>query len=171
MSLIENNKNKAEKASECLFCEAGKNPKNIIYQNDIFYAQLDKFPISPGHAEVIPKRHIDSLMDLKKDEWLSLQEALKETVQLIEALDFKEIYTEFLENPLNEKSEWFCKKMLEHPGIDKKPDGYNFGNNDGEAAGRTIHHLHIHIIPRFTGDVEDPRGGVRHIIPGMGNYK
>ncbi len=51
------------------------------------------------------------------------------------------------------------------------PDSYNIGINDGEEAGRTIHHLHIHIIPRYKGDVENPRGGVRHIIPGKGDYK
>lgn len=50
------------------------------------------------------------------------------------------------------------------------PDAYNLGINDGEAAGRTIHHLHIHIIPRYKGDVENPRGGVRHTIPGKGDY-
>jgi len=50
------------------------------------------------------------------------------------------------------------------------PAGYNIGINDGEAAGRTIHHLHIHLIPRYQNDVENPRGGVRHIIPGKGNY-
>jgi len=50
------------------------------------------------------------------------------------------------------------------------PDAYNLGVNDGEAAGRTIHHLHLHIIPRYIGDVENPRGGVRHIIPDKGNY-
>jgi len=50
------------------------------------------------------------------------------------------------------------------------PDGFNIGINDGEAAGRTIHHLHIHLIPRYKGDVDNPRGGVRHIIPGKGNY-
>jgi ATP adenylyltransferase len=160
-----------EKSGACLFCEVRKNPENIIFENDIFYTQLDKFPISPGHAEVVPKKHIESILNLTPEEWASLQEALKESVQLIEALDFRKIYTEFLKNPLNDKSIWFCKKMLEHPGIDKKPDGYNFGNNDGPAAGRTIHHLHIHIIPRFFGDVEDPRGGIRHIIPEMGNYK
>ncbi len=160
-----------EAVKECLFCEAGKNPENVVYENDLFYTQLDKFPISPGHAEVIPKKHILSLMDLTPEEWVSLREALKESVQLIEALDFRKIYTGFLENPLNAKSAAFCQRMLEHPGIDRKPDGYNFGNNDGEAAGRTIHHLHIHIIPRFLGDVEDPRGGIRHIIPGMGNYR
>lgn len=50
------------------------------------------------------------------------------------------------------------------------PDGYNLGVNDGEAAGRTVHHLHVHLIPRYKGDVENPRGGIRHIIPGKGDY-
>ena len=47
---------------------------------------------------------------------------------------------------------------------------YNHGNNDGVAAGRTIHHFHWHIIPRYNGDVENPRGGIRYIISGKGNY-
>jgi diadenosine tetraphosphate (Ap4A) HIT family hydrolase/5-methylcytosine-specific restriction endonuclease McrA len=47
---------------------------------------------------------------------------------------------------------------------------FNFGINDGEAAGQTILHSHIHLIPRRKGDVEEPRGGVRHMIPGKGLY-
>ena len=50
------------------------------------------------------------------------------------------------------------------------PDGYNIGINAGAAAGQTVMHLHLHLIPRFHGDVPDPRGGVRHVIPGKGNY-
>jgi diadenosine tetraphosphate (Ap4A) HIT family hydrolase len=50
------------------------------------------------------------------------------------------------------------------------PDGFNIGINDGEAAGQTVMHLHIHLIPRYLGDVEDPRGGVRWIIPGKAPY-
>ena len=50
------------------------------------------------------------------------------------------------------------------------PDGYNIGVNAGEAAGQTVPHLHVHLIPRYDGDMDDPRGGVRHVIPGMGNY-
>lgn len=51
-----------------------------------------------------------------------------------------------------------------------KPDGYNIGINCGEAAGQTVPHCHIHIIPRYNGDVEDPRGGVRGCIPNKMNY-
>jgi diadenosine tetraphosphate (Ap4A) HIT family hydrolase len=56
--------------------------------------------------------------------------------------------------------------------IDKeyKPDGYNIGMNCGESAGQTIFHFHCHIIPRYQGDMDDPRGGVRHVIVGEGDY-
>ncbi len=56
--------------------------------------------------------------------------------------------------------------------IDKNfsPDGYNVGVNEGRAAGRTIDHLHIHLIPRYAGDVKNPVGGVRNIIPEKGDY-
>lgn len=50
-------------------------------------------------------------------------------------------------------------------------DGFNIGMNWGTAAGQTVMYPHVHLIPRRKGDVEDPRGGVRHIIPGKGNYK
>jgi len=50
------------------------------------------------------------------------------------------------------------------------PDGFNVGFNLGSAAGQTVFHFHLHIIPRYTGDVSDPRGGVRHVIPSNANY-
>ena len=50
------------------------------------------------------------------------------------------------------------------------PDGYNVGFNAGAAAGQTVMHLHVHVIPRFTGDMDDPSGGVRHVIPEKGKY-
>ena len=56
--------------------------------------------------------------------------------------------------------------------LDKKyePSGYNIGINFGESAGQTVPHCHIHIIPRYDGDVEDPRGGVRGVIPEKQKY-
>ena len=57
--------------------------------------------------------------------------------------------------------------------LDKKfnPDGYNIGMNCGEAAGQTVMHCHIHIIPRYNGDVKDPRGGIRGCIPERQHYQ
>lgn len=50
------------------------------------------------------------------------------------------------------------------------PDGYNIGVNIGEAAGQSIFHVHLHLIPRYSGDVPNPRGGVRGVIPQKQNY-
>ena len=50
------------------------------------------------------------------------------------------------------------------------PDGYNIGMNLGESAGQTVMHLHIHLIPRYVGDVANPRGGVRGVIPERKDY-
>ena len=49
-------------------------------------------------------------------------------------------------------------------------EGFNIGQNVGEVAGQTVMYPHVHLIPRRTGDMEDPRGGVRHVIPSKGNY-
>jgi diadenosine tetraphosphate (Ap4A) HIT family hydrolase len=53
---------------------------------------------------------------------------------------------------------------------DASIDGFNIGVNIGSTAGQTIFHCHFHLIPRRTGDVEDPRGGIRQVIPGKGAY-
>jgi diadenosine tetraphosphate (Ap4A) HIT family hydrolase len=62
--------------------------------------------------------------------------------------------------------------FLGHEGISTKQwDGFNVGQNCGTSAGQTVMYPHVHMIPRRTGDMEDPRGGVRHVIPEKGNYK
>lgn len=50
-------------------------------------------------------------------------------------------------------------------------DGYNIGQNIGTSAGQTVMYSHVHLIPRRYGDMPDPRGGVRHVIPEKGNYR
>jgi diadenosine tetraphosphate (Ap4A) HIT family hydrolase len=61
-----------------------------------------------------------------------------------------------------------CKKdILE---LDHSVKAFNIGVNSGSLAGQTVFHCHIHLIPRREGDVENPRGGVRHVIPGKGYY-
>ena len=53
---------------------------------------------------------------------------------------------------------------------DSAVDGFNIGMNSGASAGQTIFHCHIHLIPRRSGDVENPKGGIRHLMPGKGYY-
>jgi diadenosine tetraphosphate (Ap4A) HIT family hydrolase len=99
---------------------------------------VDGFPVSSGHALIIPKRHIASLFNAARKE----REALFDLLEHVK--------TELLEN--------------------YNPDGFNIGINDGTAAGQTVMHLHIHLIPRYTGDQTDPRGGVRWIFPDKAAY-
>ena len=61
-----------------------------------------------------------------------------------------------------------CRVELE---AELEPEGYNLGVNVGAAAGQTVMHVHVHLIPRFKGDVEDPTGGIRNVIPGKANYR
>ena len=60
------------------------------------------------------------------------------------------------------------KKLLEKRF---NPDGFNVGFNVGVNAGQTVDHVHIHLIPRYEGDVEDPRGGIRAVIPNKQKYQ
>ncbi|MBP2146290.1 diadenosine tetraphosphate (Ap4A) HIT family hydrolase [Methanofollis sp. W23] len=60
-----------------------------------------------------------------------------------------------------------CRPLIEEA---YHPDGYNLGINVGAAAGQTVPHLHLHLIPRYVGDVPDPRGGVRGVVPEKKTY-
>jgi diadenosine tetraphosphate (Ap4A) HIT family hydrolase len=61
-------------------------------------------------------------------------------------------------------------EVRRHIGAHHHPHGYNIGINIGEAAGQTVGHARLHVIPRYRGDVKDPRGGIRWIIPGKARY-
>ena len=60
-----------------------------------------------------------------------------------------------------------AKKLLDEK---YNPDGYNIGMNCGEMAGQSVMHIHVHLIPRYKGDVQDPRGGIRGVIPKNQKY-
>jgi len=61
-------------------------------------------------------------------------------------------------------------EMKEKLETEHNPDGWNICINNGAVAGQTVFHMHIHLIPRYAGDVENPRGGLRNVIPGIGDY-
>ena len=60
-----------------------------------------------------------------------------------------------------------AKSIIENEVV---PDGYNIGMNCGSSGGQTVMHFHCHVIPRFLGDMENPRGGIRHCVQGKGDY-
>jgi ATP adenylyltransferase len=121
----------------CPFCapDAGR---ELLTETDTCYAILDKYPVTPGHALVIPKSHLSDYFDLPAPLKADLWRMVDRVKQLL--------------------SERF------------RPHGFNVGINVGTAAGQTIPHVHIHVIPRYWGDVENPRGGVRGVIPAKQNY-
>lgn len=101
---------------------------------------------------------------------MALQQSIRDAQEAASLTDLKALYRRYIDNPLNDKSVELCTDALNSPFIGKPPEGWNIGINDGWAAGRTIDHLHFQCIPRFAGDVPDPRGGIRHVIPSKGNY-
>ena len=98
----------------------------------------DGFPVSPGHALLVPRRHVATWFDTTDSERAELLAGIEHARQAIER---------------------------QHA-----PAGFNVGMNLGEAAGQTVPHLHVHVIPRYKGDVEDPRGGVRWVVPTKAAY-
>ena len=114
-------------------------PTRVFYRSTLVLGIWDAFPVSPGHALLVPTRLVPTWFEATPEEQQALIKAINVAKPAIE----------------------------EQHGT---PDGYNIGINVGEAAGQTVFHLHVHVIPRFKGDVADPRGGVRHVIPAKGNY-
>ncbi|WP_132053129.1 HIT family protein [Pseudocnuella soli] len=84
----------------------------------------------------------------------------------------KEWRSDYFELTAEERVELSQAITLTRESIEREftPDGYNIGMNCGEAAGQTVFHFHCHVIPRYKGDMRDPRGGVRHCVEGKGYY-
>lgn len=84
----------------------------------------------------------------------------------------KKLYEDYFELPIEHRVMLLHTIDAVKEILDNKfnPDGYNIGANCGKSSGQTIPHFHYHIIPRYNGDMEDPRGGIRHCIPSRGNY-
>lgn len=115
-------------------------PDRLVFATDLVVAIRDAYPVSPGHTLVIPRRHVATFFDATPEERAAIGEAVAALKDRLDA------------------------ELL------PKPDGYNVGFNAGEAAGQTVMHLHVHVIPRYTGDLLNPRGGVRAVIPHKADY-
>jgi diadenosine tetraphosphate (Ap4A) HIT family hydrolase len=120
----------------CPFCQLP--PARIVRERASAVLVWDAWPLSPGHALVIPRRHIGSWFDTTEPERADMLALLDEAKALV---------------------------AQQHA-----PAGWTIGINDGPAAGQTVPHLHMHLIPRHPGDTPDPRGGVRWVLPQRAAY-
>src|SRR5512137_338272 len=115
-------------------------PARLLAVDDLYAVVCDKFPISPGHTLIIARRPVARFQELTS----------AEKARLLVWID------------------WTEQRLASQ--LDPKPDAFNLGLNDGPAAGQTMAQVHFHVIPRYTGDIPDPRGGIRHIIPSKARY-
>lgn len=120
----------------CPFCQL--KDTDVIDENDLALAFYDRYPVSPGHTLIIPKRHVASFFSLNRDEIWKINDLAV-----------------------------VCKAILQDI---YHPTGFNLGVNIGRDAGQSVFHCHVHLIPRYHGDVANPLGGVRGVIPGKQNY-
>ncbi len=114
-------------------------PERVLAVEDLFAVVKDKFPVTPGHTLIIPRRAVLRFAELNA----------AERVRLLELV------------------EWVQQQLA---AITPAPEGCNLGVNDGPAAGQTMPQFHFHVIPRRAGDVADPRGGVRWVVPEKAKY-
>lgn len=127
----------------CVFC----NPEadRVFFRAHTFYCLWSKFEVSDGHALVIPTDHVATIFDADYELARNL---------MIDGIDI---------------ARRACLDAVELGRL-APIDGWNVGVNIGPAGGQTVMHAHVHLIPRRIGDVPDPRGGVRNVIPARGNY-
>ena len=122
---------------DCIFC-APRAERDLLAGNGLAIAFPAGYPVSPGHALIVPRRHEPEFFSLTPDE----QAAMVALVNPVRAV-------------LTDRYQ---------------PDAFNLGVNAGKAAGQTIAHAHLHVIPRYTGDAAEPRGGVRWVLPETARY-
>jgi histidine triad (HIT) family protein len=144
--------------------------KLSVFSNQSFYGFFEIHPVSPGHFLVVPYRHVERVVDLFPNEWLDLKNALFQAILTIQRANLHQVYGKYMRAGYSNKVSQYCAEALILTDKYGKPQAYNHGINEGVAAGRTIHHLNWHIIPRYIGDVTDPTGGIRGVIPGKANY-
>jgi len=124
----------------CIFCQMAQKKREIE-----FFAQFEHCFVIKDQYPVSPG-HLLIIPYQHAEHWFAAPHAVKnEMIVILDEL----------------------KRLLDK---EYHPDGYNIGLNCGKAAGQTVMHLHMHLIPRFNKDMEDPRGGVRGVVPSKQKY-
>lgn len=129
---------RVSETSACPFCDRLVSDATLLVSEPNVAAFPDAFPVSPGHALVVPRTHEADFFALAPEVQRAVWEAVRDVRTLLAG--------------------------------SHAPDGFNVGLNAGIAAGQTVEHAHVHVIPRYRGDVDDPRGGVRCVVHERARY-
>jgi diadenosine tetraphosphate (Ap4A) HIT family hydrolase/5-methylcytosine-specific restriction endonuclease McrA len=127
----------------CVFCDllgAEHQGGRFVAGNKHAAALRDGFPVSDGHTLIVPRRHVCSVFELAGEEQMDVWNLVAEVRDQLQL------------------------------SLTQAPDAFNVGPNDGIQAGQTVLHAHVHVIPRYNGDMPDPRGGIRWVLPRKANY-
>lgn len=130
-------------AKPCPFCKfvlPGLD-RPLLAENADAVAFEDAFPSAGGHTLIVPRRHIERVLELTATEHTQMWDLARTQLTRLESMQ-----------PVD------------------RTVGYTIGINDGQAAGQTVAHVHLHIIPRHAGDTPEPRGGLRWVIPATAKY-
>ncbi len=125
---------------DCLFCQMARGEQGVVY-----FAKFKHCYIIKDRFPVSPG-HLLIIPYKHTDNWFTAGEEVRSDIM---------------------KALYFAKEQLDS---EYNPQGYNMGANCGEVAGQSVMHLHVHLIPRYRGDMEDPKGGVRGVIPSRQKY-
>ncbi|QQS21724.1 HIT domain-containing protein [Candidatus Saccharibacteria bacterium] len=149
----------------CVFCDEWSRGDNTFAETELRRARWDLYPVTPGHVERTPKRHVQYIEQLSDEEDATLLRFARWVMQTIRETDLEQLYRTMLE-AADDTNRSLQQGALASLALRAgEPNAFNFGLNDGPEAGQSVPHFHLHLMPRWQGDMKNPRGGVRNIFP------
>lgn len=133
----------SQSPKNCPFCAILKKQEAKKRKYQYWTVIEDDYPVTEGHLLIIPNRHVAPFEGLLDAEFKELMVVIRDVSTIAK---------------------------MTRSGPFRDVDGWNIGVNVGEAAGQTVGHLHVHVIPRRNGDMKHPEGGVRGVIPSKQKY-
>lgn len=126
--------------SDCLFCQIARREKEVKFFANFAHCYVIKDQFPVSNGHILIIPHEHT------ENWFTAKEEVRSDIM---------------------KALYLVKEQLD---LEYRPQGYNIGANCGEVAGQSVMHLHLHLIPRYQGDMENPKGGVRGVIPSKQKY-
>ena len=137
---LENKLQEKTHESNCLFCQFSRKEKEVEIYENFLHCYAIKDQYPVSHGHILIIPHEHT------ENWFTAREEVRNDMM---------------------KALHLLKSKLD---FEYRPQGYNIGANCGEVAGQSVMHLHLHLIPRYQGDMENPKGGVRGVIPSKQKY-